>query len=87
MNYVILASSPLLLNDVFYRKIWMFSATQLKENEEATISPLTTIRGRYHGPTVVLVGTDFLLFFLLNGRSSIWMSVGEVKIHPIWVKC
>jgi len=39
LNYAILASSSLLLNDTFHRKTLMFSATQPKENEEATVSP------------------------------------------------
>jgi len=70
MNYAILASCPLLLNDAFYRKIWMFSATQPKENEEATISPLAMVHGRHHGPTVVSAGADFLLFPCFRGIAA-----------------
>jgi len=40
----------------------MISATQLKENEEATVSPLTTIHGRHHGSTVACVEIGFLLY-------------------------
>jgi len=46
----------------FYRKTKTLSATQPKENEEATVSRLTMVRGRHYSPTMVLPGTDFLLF-------------------------
>ena len=62
--------SPLLLNDAFYRRIWMLLATHPKENEMATFSPLTMARARHHGPTVVLAGIGFLLFPCSMGVTS-----------------
>jgi len=50
-----------------YREAWIFSATQSKEDEEATVTQLTMVRGRYHGPIVVLVETDFLLLSCTTG--------------------
>ena len=41
------------LNKAFYRKTKMISATQPKANEEAKVSPLTTVCDRHHGPIVV----------------------------------
>ena len=54
----------------FYRRARMFSATQLKEDEEATVSLLTTDHGRHYGPTVVWTETDFLLFSYSSGVVS-----------------
>ena len=50
------------LTTPFIEKIWMFSATQLKKDEEAIVSPLTMVRGMHHGLTVVSARADFLLF-------------------------
>jgi len=38
-----------------------------RENEEATVTQLTTLHGRHHGWTVVLAGTKFLLFSYSTG--------------------
>jgi len=45
----------------------MFLATQPKKNEEATISPFTTVCGRPHDLTMVLAEIDFLLFSCSTG--------------------
>ena len=76
MNYAIVASSPLLLNDTFYRKIWMFSVTQPKENEEATVSLFTTVHGRHHGLTVIFTGTELSNLLILHGHDISGASVG-----------
>jgi len=57
----------------------MFSATQSKENEEATATQLTTVRGRHHDPTVVLVGIDFLLLSCFTGVALHECSWGRSK--------
>jgi len=54
----------------FYRKTRTLSATKPKEDEETTISPLTAVRGRHHSPTVVLAGTDFMLFSYFMGVAT-----------------
>ena len=54
----------------FYSKVWIISAIQPKEDEKAAVSHLITVRGKYHGPTMVLVGTDFLLFSYSTGIAS-----------------
>jgi len=70
MNYVILASSPMLLNEAFYRKLWTFSTIWLKKNEEGTVLPLIMVCGRHHAPIVALDGIDFLLFSCSTGIAT-----------------
>jgi len=63
----------------------MFSAAQLKENEEATVTQLTTIRGAPwsdHG----LGWNRFSALVLLHEHSITWVSIGDVKIYPMRVK-
>jgi len=63
----------------FYVRAWIFSATQPKENEEATVSLFTTVHGRHHGPTVVWAGIGFLLFCYSTGVASHGCPWGKSK--------
>jgi len=57
-----------------------FQPHSRKTNEEASVTQLTTVRGKHHGPTVVLAGTNFLLLSCSMGitpHSHPW----RVKIH------
>ena len=80
------------LNEAFYRKTRIISATQLRENEEATVSPLTKVRGRHHGCTLVLAGTIILLFYYSMGITShghpggVKICLNEAKLQIIIIQ-
>ena len=48
----------------------------MKENKETSNYQLTTVRGRHHGPVMVLVGTEFSSFLIFHGRGITWASIG-----------
>jgi len=71
----------------------MFLGTQSKEDKEATITQLTTVHGRHHGPWQAprsdhgLCWNRFSFLVPPYRHSITWVSVGKVKIHPMRVKC
>jgi len=87
MYYAILAPSPLLLNDAFlWKSLDHFSHTTEEKWRGSSFTP-------HHGPWSVLRSyrglgwNQFSALFLLHGRRITWVSMEEVKIHPIRVKC
>jgi len=48
----------------------------MKENEEASSYHLTTIYGRHHGPTMVLIGIEFCTLLILYGHGIRGASIG-----------